>query len=172
MKACIDLVDRLAALLSGIACAALVLLVGVCLWEVLMRYALNAPTVWSADVINLANSALFVLGLAYAQREGSHVSIDILSGRMPPRLSAGLIGALMLVLVLPVLAVLCWEATMTLLRFYGTGRVIESAWHPVRWPFYVPMFLGLWAFLLQCVVTTLRLLRRGASPAAPPPAAG
>jgi TRAP-type C4-dicarboxylate transport system permease small subunit len=167
MKACLNLLDRLAGVLSGVACAALVMLIGVCLWEVLSRYALNAPTVWSADMINFANSGLFVLGLAYAQREGAHVAIDIFSNKMPARIRAVLIGGLMLCLVLPVLAVLCWEATMTLVRMYSTGRVIESAWHPVRWPFYVPMALGLWAFWLQSLASTLRMVLRLSEPPAP-----
>ncbi len=165
MRTCITLIDRLAGILAGIACAALVMLIGICLWEVLSRYVLNAPTVWSADMINFANSALFVLGLAYAQREGAHVAIDILSSKMAPRTGGWVIGGLMLVLVLPVLSALCWEATMSLIRFYNAGRVVESAWHPIRWPFYVPMVLGIWAFLLQCIATTLRLLGRGVTPA-------
>ncbi|WP_101342142.1 TRAP transporter small permease subunit [Cereibacter azotoformans] len=157
--------DRLAGLLVAVATVMLAALICVSLYEVFARYVLAAPTVWAFDMVNFTNGALFVLGAAYAQRERLHVSIDILSGRLPRRLGAAILGALFLLAVLPTIGLLAWEATHRLIGFWQSGRVVESAWHPPRWPFYVPIALGLWALWLQCLATCLRLGLQVARPA-------
>src|SRR6186997_370287 len=45
-------------------------------WEVIARYAFNAPTVWSYDVTYMLYSAIFMLGCAYALHKGAHIRTD------------------------------------------------------------------------------------------------
>src|SRR5881394_4174198 len=51
-------------------------LVLVVAWEVIARYAFNAPTIWSFDVTYMLYSAIFMLGCAYALHKGAHIRTD------------------------------------------------------------------------------------------------
>jgi TRAP-type C4-dicarboxylate transport system permease small subunit len=164
MKATLSIVDGISQLLVFISAAVLVLLVSVSLWEVFARYVLNAPTLWAFDIVNLCNGSLLALAAAYAQKTGAHVSIDVFSRSFPPRFGALLLAGMFIVLVLPTLSLLAIEATQQTWKFYQTHRVLESAWKPLRWPFYVPIAVGLWALLLQCLATVLRLIGGGGVP--------
>lgn len=170
MKALLSIVDGISKVLVFIAAAVMVLLVCVSLWEVFSRYVLNAPTLWAFDIVNLCNGSLLALAAAYAQKTGAHVSIDIFSRSFPLRLGALLLAGLFVIAVLPPLGILAVEATEQTWKFYQSGRVLESAWKPLRWPFYLPIAVGLWALLFQCVATVVRLVageRPGDDEAAP-----
>jgi TRAP-type C4-dicarboxylate transport system permease small subunit len=73
---------RLRALHDGITsvafvlgCTALALLLLTYLWEVVARYGFNAPTRWSADVVQYALCASTTLCLPQVTRDGGHVAI-------------------------------------------------------------------------------------------------
>ncbi len=53
--------------------------------EVFMRYFLRQPTAWAADVTVMSFGALFMLGAAYALREGAHVRTDMLWDKFSDR---------------------------------------------------------------------------------------
>jgi TRAP-type C4-dicarboxylate transport system permease small subunit len=157
MQAILTLIDRISSVLVFICSLMLVALIGVALWEVFSRYVLNAPTLWAFDMVNFFNGALLALAAAYAQKNDAHVSIDVFSRYFPPRFLALLLASLMVLLVLPTLGLLAYEASMQTWKFYVTNRVVESAWKPLRWPFYLPVALGLWALWLQCAATAIRM---------------
>jgi TRAP-type mannitol/chloroaromatic compound transport system permease small subunit len=47
-------------------------------YEVVSRYFFNAPTIWSYDLSWMLYGALFMLGAAYALRQGAHIRTDML----------------------------------------------------------------------------------------------
>jgi TRAP-type mannitol/chloroaromatic compound transport system permease small subunit len=50
-------------------------------YEVIMRYGLRAPTLWSFDMSYMLGGSLYVLGFAWVLREDGNVRVDILSSR-------------------------------------------------------------------------------------------
>ena len=48
-------------------------LVFIVAWEVISRYALNAPTIWSFDLTYMLYGTIFMLGAAYALHKGAHI---------------------------------------------------------------------------------------------------
>lgn len=60
-------------------------LVGIMVYEVVSRYFFNDPTIWADDVSKQFMLLLVMLGSAYALREGAHISIDVISSRLPLR---------------------------------------------------------------------------------------
>src|SRR3982751_3056117 len=51
-------------------------LVLVVAYEVIARYAFNAPTLWSFDVTYMLYGTIFMLGAAYALHKGAHIRTD------------------------------------------------------------------------------------------------
>lgn len=166
MRGLLLIVDRLSSLLVAVACVMLVILIGVTLTEVFARYVLQSPTIWAFDVVNLMNGSLFLLAAAYAERMDRHVAIDVISRQFPERLRRGVMILLFVFLVLPALFWLAWVAGEQAWRYILNGRPIESAWAPPRWPFYLPMAVGLWSLWLQALASTLRNISALASPLA------
>ncbi len=79
-----------------------------CVFEVVSRRLLNLPHKWSYDVIDLFYSLHFMLLGGYALLHKSHVSVDIFSNRLSPRLQGGLRVLTYLIFFFPFLGVLFW----------------------------------------------------------------
>src|SRR5437870_11770628 len=45
-------------------------------YEVIARYAFDAPTIWSFDVTYMLYGTIFMLGAAYALHKGAHIRTD------------------------------------------------------------------------------------------------
>lgn len=59
-------------------------------YEVLVRYAFNAPTPWSLDVSFIMYGTIFMMGGAYTLSRGGHVRGDFLYRTWSPRVQAGM----------------------------------------------------------------------------------
>jgi TRAP-type mannitol/chloroaromatic compound transport system permease small subunit len=57
-------------------------------YEVLVRYAFNAPTSWAFDVSYIMYGTLFMMGGAYTLSRGAHVRGDFLYRLWKPRMQA------------------------------------------------------------------------------------
>lgn len=56
--------------------------------EVVLRYAFNSPTNWAHESSTLLFGVQYILSGAYAQLEGQHVNVDVISYRWSPRVRA------------------------------------------------------------------------------------
>ena len=78
-------IDRFAEI-CGVAVAWLMVpLMAAVVYEVVARYAFNAPTAWSFDVSYMLYGAMFMLGAAYALRIGAHKRTDFFWERWSQR---------------------------------------------------------------------------------------
>ena len=75
--------DAVSAALFGLAGAALVAMAGFYLWEVVARYALNAPTVWTSDAVGYALAVVVFAALPEVTRRRAHVAVDIVPAALP-----------------------------------------------------------------------------------------
>jgi len=67
--------NRVFILLAGLLAVAICAMI---FYDVLMRNALNAPTIWALDASRFLLVYLFFLALAPALETGGHVSVDVL----------------------------------------------------------------------------------------------
>jgi TRAP-type C4-dicarboxylate transport system permease small subunit len=63
------------------------IIVGVTVYEVVVRYVFNSPTVWVAEFATLLAAAAFLISGIYAMRSDSHLSITVLRDAAPPRVA-------------------------------------------------------------------------------------
>ena len=124
-------VTSVAALLSGFATLAIVLLVT---YDVVMRYFFNEPQVFVDEVASFLEVLVVFGGAAYTFRAGGHVRVDLVTGRLRPVTRARL-RALTLLLGVVFLAVVIWVTTQSAITAWRYGRVSAV----MLYPFWLPM---------------------------------
>lgn len=67
-----------------VCCTLLAGLVVVLAWQVISRYAMNAPSSSTEEILRYGVVWMSLLGAAYATGRGSHMSVDLLRDRLSP----------------------------------------------------------------------------------------
>ncbi|WP_193141344.1 MULTISPECIES: TRAP transporter small permease subunit [unclassified Meridianimarinicoccus] len=150
-------VERLANGLGVIGQLTILAMIASMLYEVVARYAFNAPTLWAFDISYMLNGSIVFLGAAYSLRKEAHVRIDFLSQKMPLRAQQILNAAVYALVMVPITGALTWVAAGKALKAFRTGEVENvSPWAPLMWPFYTVIAIGLLAFCLQFLAEALK----------------
>jgi TRAP-type mannitol/chloroaromatic compound transport system permease small subunit len=127
--------------------------------EVIMRYFLRQPTSWAADVTVMSFGALFMLGAAYALREGAHVRTDMLWDRFSDRRKGVIDSVAFVVFFFPTMAVLFALSLEEFLYAWDMDeRSTLSTWQPVIWPLRGVIPLAALLLMLQGVSELLKSL--------------
>jgi len=130
------------------ALLALPLLV-VVVYEVIMRYAFNAPTTWGFEATTFLYGIHYMLGLAYCDVYGGHVRVDIFSSRLPRRVQ-GVIGVLTnLVFFMPVMVLLTIASWKYALTSIAGGELNPTSWAPPVYPIKTLMAIAFSFLLIQ-----------------------
>lgn len=126
-------------------------------WEVVARYAFNAPTIWAYDMTYMLYGTFFMLGSAYTLLRAGHIRTDSLYGGWSPR-TQGIVDAVCyLVVFFPPLVALLWVTwDYFWASFNRNERVVSSPWMPFIWPLKFVMFFTCVLLLLQGVAEFLR----------------
>lgn len=151
------LIDYLARIGQGIAMVMMLVLLAVMLYEVVARYALRAPTLWAADMVYMLNGSMFMLAAGWTLHKRAHVQIDFAVAMLPRPWPQRIVGALLLLVVCPVLSMLAWVASRRAWTAFVQGETeLVSIWQPVVWPFQTAIAVGLVTLALQCLVEGIR----------------
>lgn len=118
--------------------------------EVAQRYLFDHPTMWGYEVPIHIGAAMYVLAWGYVHREHGHVRVDVIYSRFPDRTKAIVDTVAFLVLFLPVIGFLCYEAASWMIHSW---KILENSvftyWYPPIYPLRTAIFAGLVLFLLQ-----------------------
>jgi len=150
MKQLVRGIDALSKFFGAIAALTVVVLVVLMLYDVVLRYAFNAPTTWGNDLNTFLMGGAFVMSIAYALSTDSHVRVDLLyTERTRHYLNyVDLIG--LTLIILPVVAWMTWGLSGHLIEGLRTGeRTGSGGWNPVVWPFRAVLVLGFAVFTIQ-----------------------
>ena len=141
-------IERVSMAVAGVCFAAIAAITGI---DVAMRYVLNAPLVWSYELISdYLMVAIFFLAVGTTQRHGQHIGVDILTRRLPERLRAALAATCLLLMIgyIVLMAVAGWD---DFADAWTSGDVLAGVIPWPRWPALMLVPLG-------CVLLTLRLV--------------
>jgi TRAP-type mannitol/chloroaromatic compound transport system permease small subunit len=156
----VGLIELASKACGAIAAILVVVLVVLMLYDVVLRYAFSAPTIWAYEVSTWAMGASFVLAIGYALATDSHVRVDLLYDWVNRRV-LGWVDLVGLVVLLPIVAWLGWGLWHYFHEAYASGEVSGiSAWNPKVWPFRLLVFLGFAAFTLQIVAQIIKTASR------------
>jgi len=133
----------------------IIVITGVTIWEVILRYIFNSPTIWAFDAAYLIFGAYGVLGGAYTLYFKGHVNVDILYGRLPLRIRA-IIDLLTYPFFFLFCGLLLWKGGD---MAWDSLKIMErgsSAWSPPVYPIKLTIPLGAFLLLLQGTAKFIR----------------
>jgi TRAP-type mannitol/chloroaromatic compound transport system permease small subunit len=132
-------------------------LVAAVAYEVIARYAFNAPTIWAYDATYMLYGTLFMLGAAYALHKGAHIRTDFFWEQFSVR-RKGWIDALSYVLFFfPGLAVLLIISLNEAIYAWRINELSDQTpWRPLLWPFKAMVPLACLLLLVQGVSEFLK----------------
>ena len=153
---------------SGRICAWMIvpLMVGTT-YEVIVRYAFNAPTIWAYDLSYMLYGAHFMLGAAYTLLKGGHIRTDIFYQNWSTRTQGWVDFLLYLLLFFPGIIFFFWMGSqegLQSLRIWE--RSDASPWRPVVWPLKMVLPVTAMLLLIQGVselIKSLHMALRGRS---------
>ncbi|MEM6901770.1 MAG: TRAP transporter small permease subunit [Pseudomonadota bacterium] len=139
------LIDRIGHIASWIW----VTLVGVIIFQVILRYAFNQGSIMLEEVQWHMYSVGFMIGLSYAIVHDRHVRIDIVYEKFPPLAKAWVDAVGILVLLLPFLIFVFWNAFDFVQSSYEANEVsIAPDGLPYRWAIKSFIIIGFGLMIL------------------------
>ncbi len=145
------------------ACIMLALLTAFVTMEVIMRYFLNSPTVWSFEIDGYLYVAMVLFALGFAQREDKHMKMDLLTGKVSGK-KKNVLYIILALLGLAYAFILCvfgWQyAHAALIK----GTRANSTFRSPVWPSYMALPIGALGIGLQYIVEiidNIRAIRNG-----------
>lgn len=108
MKAFLYFIDSLSAWVGKAFGWCIMVLTFATVYEVFMRYVLNAPTAWAFDMSVQMYGALFMMAGAYTLSRNGHVRGDVIHRLLPIKWQAGIDLVLYILFLLPGVFALIW----------------------------------------------------------------
>ena len=115
-------IERVMALASGLAAFSLMFLAA---WSVTGRKFFGSPLLGYVDSIQLLMPLIAIFGVSYVQRDGTHIRMDIIIGRLRGRV-LWLIEMIMVILVLLLMIGLIWGSWAHFERSFDFGSPMWS----------------------------------------------
>lgn len=132
-------------------------LVFVVTWEVVARYAFNAPTLWSFDITYMLYGTIFMLGAAYALHKGAHIRTDFFFEKWSIRTKGMIDSTAYLVFFFPsifLFLLVSWEEGWYAFQIGETSE--QTPWRPILWPYKMVVPLACLLLLIQGVSETIK----------------
>ena len=82
MQKVLQIIDVISLITGKIVSFLILIIVGITVYEVILRYVFNSPTTWAFELNYLIFGAYSILGGAYTFYLKGHVNVDILYGRL------------------------------------------------------------------------------------------
>lgn len=126
-------------------------------YEITVRYAFMAPTIWAYEVSRMFYGALFVLGTGYALSVGVHIRSDFLYNGWTPKTQGKVDTVLYVIFFFPCLLVLLWVSTeWAWISVVRGERSIETAWAPLLGPLKTCLPIGVALLIVQGISELLK----------------
>jgi TRAP-type C4-dicarboxylate transport system permease small subunit len=158
MRLFIRAVDRLSEALGIVAMVLLASAVLVVCQMILIRYVLNASTVWQTEFVVYALVAATFLGSSYVLLHRGHVGVDLLPSMLggKAKLVLEMIGGLV---SLAFCAVLAYSGWIYFHEAWANSWTTDTVWALPLWIPLLPLPLGIGALCLQYVAELIKLVQ-------------
>ncbi len=134
-------------------------LLGVVIYEVIMRYGFNAPTTWGFEATAFLYGMHYMFGISYTDVKKGHVQVDIFSSLAPKKVQAALSALTTLVLFLPVMICMTVSASKFAISSVQGLERNSTSWAPIIYPFKIIMALCFAMLVLQGISNFIKDLQ-------------
>ncbi len=171
VRLAVQAIEALNSVVGRVAALSLLALIALVVWEVFLRYVLQAPTTWGNELVGYIFAGYIMLGGGYTLLHRDHVAMDIVYARLSPRAQATL-DVLTAGFVLIYCGVLLQMTAEMTYDAWESGQRAGSDWSPPLFPIYLVLPVGAGLLLLQSIAKLLRDLHLAVTGQAllPPPA--
>jgi TRAP-type mannitol/chloroaromatic compound transport system permease small subunit len=131
------------------------IIVSITVYDVVMRYFFNSPTVWAYELSGWLLGPLWLLGGAYVLLHDEHVRLDILYKRFTPRKRAiiDLVTFTLFLFYCSLILIYGWDY---FLYSFAKNEHSLTVWGPPIWPLKLMIPVGAAFILLQGVAKYIR----------------
>ena len=150
----IEQLSRLGVVVAEIGLVLLLLLV---FHEVIVRYLLDKPTLYSVEISEYLLLLVAFMAAGWVLQEDKHVSMQTFVNLMPPKVKQGL-ALLTSIIVLLFCIVLIWEGTRSSVLAYKGGYHSSSLLNVPMWIPYAIIPIGSLLLALQMLVRIGKLI--------------
>ena len=147
-------VNKLNDLLGNIISVLVFIMMGSLLWEVIMRYFVNRPTIWAHELSAMIYAVYFLLGGAYTLRWNGHINMEIFYVRLSKRKRA-ILDLITWILFYLFIFIMLWDGVKFALTSIMYMEHSMSPWEPPIWPVKLCIPFAGFLMLLQGLAKTL-----------------
>lgn len=151
-------VDRLNDWCGWLVGFQILVVVGVIVYEVILRYGFGTPTLWANEVMIYITAIAYLLGGGYALLHRRHVAVDVLYARLSAKVRARL-DLLTLVFFVFYLGTLVWAGWIWAWDSIKLGETTGTPWNPPIWPVKLAIPIAAVLVLLQGIANVARDFR-------------
>jgi TRAP-type C4-dicarboxylate transport system permease small subunit len=145
--------------LAGVAAALMIFAAVVLVCQlVIVRYVLNASTVWQTETVVFLMVGATLVGMPYVQLLRGHINVDLVPLYLPPTPRRWLFLACIVVQAAAVLVIGYYALELFLEAWHRNWRS-PSVWGPPLWIPYLAMPLGFGLLVLQYAADLLMAFR-------------
>lgn len=128
-------------------------------YEVIARYALDAPTDWAYDSTYMLYGTHFMLGAGYTLLKGGHIRTDFFYQHWSPRRQGIVDSVSYFVFFFPGMIFFFWMGWQEAYHSWQIGERAETtAWQPILYPFKTVIPVTAVLLLIQGVSELLKSL--------------
>jgi len=155
MKRFLSIIDGLSEWTAKLCSFLVVVVTIVVVFEVVMRYAFNAPTIWGLELTIYLSCVTYLIGGAYIHSLREHVRVDIIYKQFTLRTRA-ILDLFTFLLILTVFSVITWFGVKWAWLALIGGTTSGSIWSPIIWPMRLIIPLSAFLMVLQGLAMFIR----------------
>jgi len=157
-KAFICVIDKITEWSGKTAIWAIVPLTLLSVFEIVVRRFFGSPTIWSFEVITQIYGFYFMAVAAYGLLHRSHVSIDIFTMYLSPKLRSFIEIIGYLVFFFPFTIVCFWKSYLYAYESWSMNETSWSAFAPPLYPIKTIMVISFLLLIIQGLSELIKLL--------------
>ena len=157
IKKALHLVDRISYWSGQLVSVAAIIMVLIIAYDVIMRYAFRAPTIWQYDLSYMLGGSIVMLGTGYVHSQRRHVRVDIIYNLFSERVKLTIEVVCTLLLFFPLITGLIIAAAEHTIHAWQVNEFSEVGfWRPRMWPFRSVIPIGLTILWVQGLANFIR----------------
>ena len=151
----IKVIDNINAKLSWFVAYMMIPLIAIMMYEILMRYFFNKPSLWAYETSLFIYGGYIALAGAYTLLAGGHVNVDIVWGRLSVR-NRAIADIVTSVFTFIYIGVIFWTSLHFTIESWQIGERTMTHWGPPYYPLRTTLPVATFLMLLQALAKLVR----------------
>lgn len=150
MRRFLRVIDTINEWVGKVVSVWIVFLIGVVMYEVVMRYFFHRPTIWAHELSVYIFGAMWILVGGFALLRGRMVTVDVFYGRLSPRGKA-IADVCTFILALAYTLALLWTSWKLAWDSALWNEHSETVWRVPYYPFRLTLPIATFLLLIQLI---------------------